>query len=251
MNRILHSTRTVVSIYPFRLAFFGVLAFGLFTCIYFAAERISPETLSRENGPLEMLQVALVGIASVMLFVAAFSSERGRACLTVMAAMAGYAAAREMDSIFESLLFDDAYKYVAGIPLFAIALRAVWRDRGRLFNDGVWLSKQPVVTLFSVGGIYLFCVCQVLDSPAFWGGSGTHEATHASKQMVEEFCEVFAYLLIAYAGAESIAMTILNRSSLTSVDEEPDQRSTVSISQWRRDSRRKNSRNGSGRRQAA
>ena len=240
------------SLYLVRLVLFGIVSFGTYASIYFAATSKSVSALSSENGPLEMLQVGFVGSASLMLFFAALKSKSGRACLTVMGAMAGYAAAREMDSVFESLLFDDAYKFVVGLPMLAIVGWTVWQDRSHLMSDWVELSRKPVVTLFAIGGIYLFCVCQVLDSTAFWAENpgimpAATNATHPAKQMVEEFCEVFAYLLIGFAGVESIVMTFANRQAelVRELDSKSDSESdsdsdspTISIASWHEERRR-------------
>lgn len=245
MNQLISLCRGVLSIYVARLFLFGIFAFTIFVSIFVAATNYSASALSSENGPLELLQVGFVGSASLMLFVAALRSKSGRACLTLMGAMAGYAAAREMDSLFESLLFDDAYKYLVGLPMLAIVGWTAWKDRSHLLDDWVALSKQPVVTIYAIGGIYLFCVCQVLDSTAFWAeapGVASSEtfAMHPAKQMVEEFCEVFAYLLIGFAGVESIVMTFASQESEIADDEsdEHSDRATISIASWREERRR-------------
>tara|TARA_R110002049_G_scaffold2750_4_gene21952 strand:+ start:115134 stop:115883 length:750 start_codon:yes stop_codon:yes gene_type:complete len=238
----LTSIRAGFASYPVRLTLFGICTFALFAVIFFATTIYPPEWLSAENGPLELLQVALIGCASVTLFFAAFKSTRGRAALTIMASLAGYASARETDSLFESLLFDDAYKYFAALPLMLVCVSAVWRDRSNLRRDFAWVMNQRCTTIFAIGGTYLFCICQILDSPAFWGGpnesdwaqSGQH--AHAVKQMVEEFCEVFAYVLIGFAGVEAAA-SVLQNSHIESASEDDsseadDSRSTIRIASF-------------------
>jgi hypothetical protein len=124
--------------------------------------------------------------------------------------------------------------------MFVIVVWAIWQDRSHMLGDWLALSKQPAVTLFAIGGIYLICVCQVLDSTAFWAGASgimpsTTSPTHPSKQMVEEFCEVFAYLLIAFSGVESMVMIFEQRESESVIESEP---STIKISSWQQSQRR-------------
>jgi hypothetical protein len=244
MNQLVSLFRIALSIYLVRLVLFGIVSFATYVSIYLAAVQSSASALSTENGPLELLQVGFVGSASLMLLIAAVRSESGRACLTVMGAMAGYATAREMDSVFESLLFDDAYKYLVGLPLLAVVSWTVWQDRSHLMSDWVSLAKQPVVTLFAIGGIYLFCVCQILDSTAFWAETpgiipAPTSLTHPAKQMVEEFCEVFAYLLIGFSGVESIVMTLPGRKEEVETGSDTESyRPTISIASWQEERRR-------------
>jgi hypothetical protein len=120
--------------------------------------------------------------------------------------MVGYAAARESDSIFEAVFFDDAYKWLVGLPLFLVAVASLWIDRRRVVADAMWLVRQPAITLFAIGGIYLCTFCQILDRPDMWNSiSSTGEAT-ATKAMVEEFAELFAYAILAFAGIEALAL---------------------------------------------
>lgn len=244
MNPFILLCRAAASLYLVRLVLFGIMSFATYASIYLLATSESASFLSSENGPLESLQVALVGSASLMFFIAAIKSHTYRACLTVMGAMAGYAAAREMDTVFESLLFDDAYKYVVGLPMLAAVGWTAWHDRARLMSDWAGLSRQPAFTLFMIGGLYLICVCQALDSPAFWGEATStttadNIASHPTKQMVEEYCEVFAYLLIGFSGVESIVMTFAGRKEQLDTESSSDSAaSTISIASWQQKRRR-------------
>ena len=220
--------------------------FATFAVIYLASKMYPPESLSAENGPLELLQVGFVGAASLMLFFAAMVSDRGRAGLTVMASLAGYATAKEMDSVFEALLFDDAYKYVAAIPLMVVATVVLWRERQNVIRDAAWLMNQRTTTMFVIAGLYLFCVCQVIDGPVFWRHDATladsvwsgSSETQAVKQMVEEYCEVFAYAVLGFAGAEAVVMAFVNRQEESAAIDEHFQPVTISIASYRESLRR-------------
>ena len=192
--------------FPVRLTFYGVIAFALFQGLYLGLNRWGSPFIGAENGPVEMTQVYLAIFTSACFFYAAYWCRVGRAGLIVCAAMVGYAAARESDSIFESMFFEDAYKYLVGLPMLLVALAALWVDRRKVIGEALWLVRQPAVTLFAIAGIYLCCMCQVLDRPDFWVEISSETEASNVKAMVEEFAEIFAYLALAFSGVEALAM---------------------------------------------
>ena len=192
--------------FPTRLTFYGVLTIGLFQLVYYKLSQVGPEFVGAENGPVEMAQVYLAIFASCCLFYAATKIRRGRAGLIVCAAMVAYAAARESDTIFEAMLFDDAYKYLVGLPMLLIALAALVIDRRRIVPDAMWLVRQPAIALFAFAGIYLCGVCQVFDRPEMWSSITDPAEAETIKATVEEFAELFAYLMLAFSGIESLAL---------------------------------------------
>ncbi|QDT10411.1 hypothetical protein [Planctomycetes bacterium K23_9] len=200
------SIADVLVSFPARLACYAVIAFALVQVLFIGLLARGTSFIGAENGPVEMAQVYLALFASACLFYAAYRCRRGRAGLITCAAMVGYAAARESDSIFETLLFDDAYKYLVGLPLFLVAVTALLIDRRRVVREAMWLVRQPAITLFALGGIYLCTFCQVLDRPDMWTSISSLEERTQTKAMVEEFAELFAYAILAFAGIEALAM---------------------------------------------
>ncbi len=201
-----HSITDVLCSFPVRLFCYAVIALGLVQALYAGLLAKGPDFIGAENGPVELAQVYLALLASAGFFYAAYRTRRGRAGLITCAAMVGYAAARESDSIFEAVFFDDAYKWLVGLPLFLGAIASLWIDRRRVIADAMWLVRQPAVTLFAIGGIYLCTFCQILDRPDMWTSiSSAGEAT-TTKAMVEEFAELFAYAILAFSGIEALAL---------------------------------------------
>ncbi|MGB7346326.1 MAG: hypothetical protein WBD20_19060 [Pirellulaceae bacterium] len=207
-----HSTNTSWSItdalfsFPSRLFCYAVITFVLFQAVFFCITQYGSGFVGVENGPVEMAQVYLAIIASLCLFYTAYRCRRGRAGLIACAAMVGYAAARESDSLFEAALFDDAYKWLVGLPMLLITVSALWIDRRRVVPDAMWLVRQPSVTMFAIAGIYLCAVCQLFDRPDMWTEITAATEASAAKAMVEELVELFAYLLLAFSGVEGLAM---------------------------------------------
>ena len=116
-----------------------------------------------------------------------------------------------MKQIFESLMFDDAYKWVVGFPMAGLVMVAVIRDRDRLIGESIrWMSRPPA-TLFAIAGIYLCFVCQFFDRPEMWTSIRNPTDAAHTKAMVEEYAELFAYLLLAFSGIESAILTRQDR----------------------------------------
>jgi len=213
MKRFIQLCQTGISLYPIRLLMFGVFSVFVFGILFLWTLNSTPAFMSAENGPLESLQVVFALAASVMFFNAAVRCQRCQAGFVLMGVLTGYAVARELDTVFEWLFFDDAYKVLVGVPLTLLLVVTCWRNRATLVGDGVWMSFRPPATFFAIGSLYLICVCQVIDSPAFWGKDMVLSEALPAKQMIEEFCEVFAYLLLAYAGVEGLALAFLDRGA--------------------------------------
>lgn len=192
--------------YPARLALYGAVTLAAYQLLYVVLQRSGPAWVGAENGPIENAQVALVFGGAVGLFYAAWRCPVGRFGLTASACLVAYAAARESDAFLESILFEDAYKYVAGIPLLMVMAGAIWRDRGRLVAESLWLIRQPQATLFVMAGMLLTTFCQTLDRPATWQGLARGADAEAVRVLIEELSELFAYLLLAFSAAEGALM---------------------------------------------
>lgn len=197
---------SVMVSFPARLTCYAIIAFVLVHAVFLGLIRSGSGFIGAENGPVEMAQVYLALFTSICMFVAAFRSRRGRAGLITCGAMVGYAAARESDTIFETVFFDDAYKYLVGLPLLVASLTALAIDRRRVVRDALWLVRQPAVAFFALGGIYLCTFCQILDRPDIWRGISSPDEAMQTKAMVEEFAELFAYAILGFSGIEALAL---------------------------------------------
>lgn len=201
--------------YPARLTIYGITAF---TLCYFLLGQIRIHGVAAyalENGPIERTQAFMAVFTSLCFFVAAWKMKVGRTGLIFCATMVGYAAARECDMFFEMLLFEDAYKYVVGIPMMLIALTAFWFGRKVVFPESLRLMRTPAATIFAIAGIYICSVCQIIDRPDLWQAIGEGPAAEITKAAVEEFCELFGYMLLTIAGIEAIAMAFSKQYRLT------------------------------------
>ncbi len=192
--------------YPARLTLYAVVIFLIYQALYLGVRDHGPASFSAENGPVEFAQAVLAMMTAIALFYAASCCRRGRAGTIACAAMVACAAAREADSTFESLFFEDAYRWLVGFPMLLVASLALWIDRRRVVEEALWLVRQPSVTMFALAGIYLCGFCQILDRPALWQGTGFQGEANATKAMIEELAELFAYLLLFASGIEGIIL---------------------------------------------
>lgn len=184
--------------YPFRLCVFGVIVGIVYAVLHESQVAIGP-SLGRENGPIEIAQVVFALIATLGFAVAAVRSRIGKTGLVVCGGMLAYAAARESDLWFETFLFEDAYKYVVGVPVILVVGGMLIFQRDRVVRETLHLLNQPAATLFIVAGIFLAFVCQTLDRPGMWPS-----VDHQAKSMIEETVELFAYMLFAFSSSEAV-----------------------------------------------
>lgn len=192
--------------YPARLALYGAITLAAYQLLYLGVQRTGAASLAAENGPLELVQVALASFGAMALGYAAWHCPAGRFGLAASACALSYAAARELDAFVETVLFDDAYKYLVGLPLLAVTATVAWTDRRRLIADSLWLVRQPQATLFVMAGFFLVSFCQTLDRPAIWQSIAGFSAAEPARLLIEESSELFAYLLLAFSGAEGALM---------------------------------------------
>ena len=75
------------------------------------------------------------------------------------------------------------------------------------------MDASPTCDSFAIAGIYLCFVCQFFDRPEMWTTiRNPTDAVH-TKAMVEEYTELFAYLLLAFSGIESAILTRQDRAA--------------------------------------
>lgn len=207
--------------WTWRLSLFSVGTFALYQWLYWLMQGVRGAAVNAENGPVEILQGSLAAAAAIAFFLAARQTECGRAAMTFCGCVVGYAAARESDAAMEYWLFDDAYKYLVGLPLAVVAAVVIYRDRNRLLGEALWVMKQPAAVLYIIAGVYLAAICQLFDRPDLWGAIKSPAEAAAAKANVEELAELFAYLLFAFSAAETYLLARGTRAGVTPAVVEP------------------------------
>jgi len=187
-----------------RLIIYGVITCGVFELSYALLCSGGVAWLAEENGPLELAQVAFLLTAVAGFTWAAVLSPADRNVLVITGCLTLYAAARESDKWFETMLFDDSYKWLVGYPAAIFILFLLYKHRGRMIEDTLRIAQKPSSTLFAIGGIYLCFFCQIIDRPMYWYASGSTDGGGFQKSFVEENAELFAYLLIVFSSVEAV-----------------------------------------------
>ena len=200
------SIREIIGSYPFRLCLYGMITIAVYQVVFLGVRNYGADMAGSENGPIESAQVLLALVAAACFFAAAYRNPIGRAALILCGAVVTYGAARESDQWFEQLFFDDAYKWLVGLPMFLIVVVALAIHRGRIVGEMMWMLRQPAATLFAVAGIFMCGVCQSLDRPDMWLSVSDAREVEITKGMIEEYSELFAYLLLAFSGLEAVIL---------------------------------------------
>lgn len=203
--------------YPFRIALYGLITLGVFQGVFMAIHAYGARFMGQENGPIEMTQVVLALVGAAGLFYAAAKAVKGKAGLILCGAVVSYAAARESDLFFETVFFDDAYKVMVGLPMAILVAVTFVKYRSGLVSQTLWLMRQPAATLFALAGIYLCFVCQFFDRPDLWASISQGAEAETTKALIEEYAELFAYLLLAFSGIEATIFAIGQRAALGQV----------------------------------
>ncbi|MEO1615151.1 MAG: hypothetical protein AAFV88_04830 [Planctomycetota bacterium] len=189
--------------YPTRLAVYAISSIAASQFVFYRIETEGLAYAGRENGPVELGQAALAVCTALLLAFAAYRL-RGRATLMIVGAcLVGYAAARECDQWFESVFFDDAYKYLVGAPLFLIAVTTLAMNPKRFLAELHETARHPMMTIFVIAGIHICGFCQILDRPGLWSELGA--GSEMTKAAVEEFAELFGYLILSFAAIEAFS----------------------------------------------
>ena len=210
-----------------RFGIYAALCVALFQCLLLCVPRLGAEVIGSEQGPVELAQGVLALVAAIYFFYAAAFSDRGMTGFLGCGVLLAYASAREQDWAFESLFFDDAYKWLVGLP-FAITLGLVMHKRRKdLADDLKWMVGQPCFVIFATAGIYLVSVCQILDKPELWSGISSHAEAMQTKAMIEEICELFAYAALMISGVEAVVYVFLSRNENSAKSRRDNERSSV------------------------
>jgi len=100
-----------------RFGLLGGLVLGLYEAIYLGVIHRGAVGVAGENGPIEIMQASFAVAGAIALFWVATHQRLGRTGIWVSGALLMYAVARESDLLFETIFFEDAYKWLVGGPL--------------------------------------------------------------------------------------------------------------------------------------
>lgn len=153
---------------------------------------IDLEGLLRENRWLEWFQISLLCVVALMC-VGAFRAGEP-ALHRLLALLALFAVARELDSFLEKLLFDRAHWIPMGLAVAAIVAVAA-PARGELAHDLPLFFGRPGFYLMLFGFALVVLYAQVLGQREIWEAFQPKYESEA-KRFVEEGLEFMGYVVI-------------------------------------------------------
>ncbi|NNJ25543.1 hypothetical protein [Alienimonas chondri] len=196
-----------------RYCAYALAAEGGVQALYQAVIAYGPG-IAVENGALELLQIAVALAGGAALVAAGAVTQRGLTAIAFCAGALLYAAAREADLWFEQVAFDDAYKYLAGVPIAAAAAAVAWRDRRRWAESLEW-TAHPASVFFLCGGLQVVVAAALFDRSRLWDSIENSVQADRVKRLVEESIELSGYLTLA-AGACELLITCRREAAAAS-----------------------------------
>ena len=176
----------------------GVYAVGLFLLANIALLWVPAEDagqLFKEDGRLELVQVALLILMLALMVDAARRVPATRPLSVLLAGVAVAALVREHNNWFKDEIGRGVWQAVVGVVLVVTAIIAK-RLGGDLRGSIVDLIARPAFG-YLAGGVVIFAYGQVLDELPIWQLLLGPEVPYAAQRMAEECVETASYWLLA------------------------------------------------------
>jgi len=191
-----------------RLLAYAAVAGCAFESIVRAAATSSGDTrwLSRDEGPIELGQLAAIVVTGVLLFLPARTTPRLAQLLRLLACLAMLGAMRELDNVFLQLGWRSGYLWV-GLPFALYAAALVARTRGGLLGQIAIFARSPAFALLAAGFFVIVVYAQLIGQKALWIAVLGPDVYRPAKDLIEESSELLGYLLIVFGAAEAYLTT--------------------------------------------
>lgn len=166
----------------------------------FAIKNGYAETLMRENGPVEWMQVSMLVLTAIMIFFASRKSQIAKeACLCLML-MPVIALIRELDKVFDSFM-----KHSWKLAVLTIVLWAVWNFApkwNRLISGIKLLTKTKAIPFFWVGIFIIAVFARLIAQRVLWEQILEENYVRMAHRFLEESCELLGYAIILFGAIE-------------------------------------------------
>ncbi len=194
-----------------RLFAYAAMAAGAFELVVrSAASSGDVHWLSRDDGPIELGQLAAIVLTSALLFLLSRRRPQLAELLRLLACLAALAAMRELDNFFLQLGWRSGYLWV-GLPFALYAVLLVSRARLRLLDQIAVLVRNPAFALLAVGFFIVVIYSQLIGQKVLWIAVLGPDAYRPTKDLIEESSELLGYLMIVFGAAEAY-LTMGDRS---------------------------------------
>ena len=156
--------------------------------------------LARENHVMEWLEFGWLMLMAVMLFLAGLKHVDQRWLFHTLLLLPLIGGVRELDDVFEELLFDKAWIVVAGM-LAVWFLASVFRRRKEFSSQAKALVRSRAFA-FLISGLLVFAFSQVFGQQVLWKAVMGEDYVRDAKRIIEETCELLAYALLLIGSLE-------------------------------------------------
>ena len=195
----------------FRLVGYSLLVALTIQLVVLLVQNGYTTVLFSENGPLEWMQFSLAAFAGCWLL---YLGSRQQPVLTVCGLLALYAAFRELDGLFDHLLFESSYKFVFGPPIAFFIGKTLWKHR-KTYRDQLWkFTSTPSWAMLAVGFVTICLFAKIFGQKELWIGLMGDSYIRLVKNAVEESSELFGYLIL-FCGAIEARWTPRQQAAVT------------------------------------
>ncbi len=156
----------------------------------------------KENGCFEWLQFAMLCTSAAVLFAGRRICPDSRHILSLMAAIAAFAAGRELDKIMDALLPVLGWKVVF---LFLVAAAVYcWNARQDCIKQILHFAGSYAFTMMWAAFIIAVPLAQLVGDGTLLYTFLQDDYNRLYKRIFEEACEGAGYLLLFFASLESV-----------------------------------------------
>lgn len=195
--------RSSVSALFARLLVYAALAAGVFELLVYAvASSGDSRWLSRDDGPIELVQLAAIVATAAMLAALSRNAPRISEFLRLLACLAMLGAMRELDNLTLQFGWRSGYLWM-GLPFALYAVFLVATARGRLLDQIAVFVRSPAFALLATGFLIIVIYAQLIGQKVLWIAVLGPDAYRPTKDLIEESSELLGYLLVVFGAAEA------------------------------------------------
>jgi len=158
--------------------------------------------LFSENGPIEWLQLALMGQAAIIFGIGAWKEPPMRCLFTQFSIISAIAAIREMDGIFDQI---PVIRWeIPAACLLGFAVFYGWRHQATLGPQVDYFVRTAPFGVLWAGFIVIALIAQLVGHGRFLELVMGNDYHRDYKRVIEEITELFGYLIFLLGAIETV-----------------------------------------------
>ncbi|MBD2804559.1 hypothetical protein ID852_02510 [Xenorhabdus sp. 42] len=151
-----------------------------------------------ENSLTEISQELALLIIAVLLFYEATKNLILRPALVLMAGFFSCLLIRELDAYFDVIFFHGAWSWFA-IPLALLCIGYAYKKGQKTLSGLVYFTRHQSYAMMACGLLCVLVFSRLFGMGSLWHGLMDEHFNRTVKNMVEEGCETFGYVLCLLA----------------------------------------------------